>query len=121
MTYSLILGGASLCSKWGFNDGNSPEDLPDDLLTEVDWHHVLRTLVRSHLVPAIKAAGYSITVYDIDTAHNPIRADMINGIEIDHYDSGGAAQVALMEQLPDVTVSLVDIVAATEDHPGYTT
>lgn len=70
----LLLTSESLFSKWGFNDGDTP-DLPpavDDLLraTEVTWHDVLRRLVRTHLVPRIEKP---LIVTDVESAHNPVR------------------------------------------------
>jgi hypothetical protein len=82
-----------LCSKWGFNDGDPPDDVVAwcdangvDLYEVVDWHDVLRTLVREHLLPAL-AEHHEVEVYHIETQHNPIRASRIDGADFDvHRD-----------------------------------
>jgi hypothetical protein len=103
---SLTLSADCLCSKWGFNDGDMPDVLMDywDELDSVeyariDWHAALRTLVREHLVPAMEAAGHTVEVYDIETIHNPIRARLIDGVEIDDYDPQSGEDI-------DVTVTV---------------
>lgn len=72
----MILSAAGLASKWGFNDGDMPDEvwdeLGDDLVHAVNWHEALRVLVRRHLVPLLPAGT---KVYDVETNHNPIRTD----------------------------------------------
>lgn len=94
---TLTLYADSLCSKWGFNDGDEPENLLDywDEIgvryTDLDWHTALRTLVRERLVPAMEAAGHVVEVYNIVTNHNPIRARRIDGVEVDDYRGAAGA------------------------------
>jgi hypothetical protein len=86
----LTLFSDGLCSKWGFNDGDMPDDVWDWCDEHgidggsVDWHAVLRKLVREHLLPAL-AEHHDVEVYHIETHHNPIRASRIDGQEIDAY------------------------------------
>lgn len=86
----LTLFSEGLCSKWGFNDGDMPDHIRDWCdengieCRSVDWHAVLRKLVRDHLLPAL-AEHHEVEVYDIGTQHNPIRATRIDGQEIDVY------------------------------------
>lgn len=88
---SVYLWSDSLMSKWGFGDGDMPDDVWDYLDEHgpaeqtVDWHAVLRSLVRTYLLPALQDAGHMVELYDIETIHNPIRASVIDGIEIDDY------------------------------------
>lgn len=87
---NITLHGGDLLSKWGFNDG--------DILYEWSWHHYddhfpenvsehewLAALVETHLIPVVIAAGHTIKTYRIGTIHNPIRAEMLDGREVDDY------------------------------------
>jgi hypothetical protein len=91
---SLLLFAVSLCSKWGFADG--------DLLTSdpyYEWllqdlgvdqrrplfmfqHEVLCDLVEKYLLPLLPVP---VTVERVSTSHNPIRATSIDG---QPWDSG---------------------------------
>lgn len=88
MTRPFFMDANSLLSKWGFGDGDGlgdwwweefDEPFPDE------EHLVLRDLVRTHLVPAIEATGRSVTLTDIETIHNPVRAEILDGSEVDWY------------------------------------
>jgi len=85
---ALTLCSQGLLSKWGFNDGDMPEELMDywDTLgvdySDIDWRDALRKLVRTYLLPQLEA-NHHITIYDIETIHNPIRAATVDGLEID--------------------------------------
>jgi hypothetical protein len=91
---TLTLHSWSLLSKFGFNDGDVPDEILDYMFeagvnpreTPWDWHDALRAMVRKHLLPALAAEGHEVEVYDIDTAHNPIRADKIDGVVVDSLD-----------------------------------
>ena len=65
-----MLHARSLLSKWGFDDGACPDD----------WHLILRTLVRTRLMPSIRE---DVVLYDVETIHNPIRAESVNGRPVD--------------------------------------
>lgn len=122
---TLTLYADGLCSKFGFNDGDWPEDLLEYWvetgvdLSGVEWHEALRKLVRIHLIPAMEAAGHTVEVYNIETVHNPIRARMIDGVE---YDGRRAPSGGLSPE--SVTVPYAAIAAAcgiappVHDHEG---
>jgi len=81
----MSLYSEGLLSKWGFEDGDMPENVWDaieeaglDFMT-IDWHGVLRSLVRDYLLPAL---DQHVEVYDIETIHNPIRAKSVDGVAI---------------------------------------
>jgi hypothetical protein len=105
-----------LCSAWGFNDGDEPEAFVDYWaatgvkrhLFNHGWHDVLSLLVRSHLVPALEAAGHTVEVYDIDTIHNPVRAVRIDGVEVDNHNGGVPVEV----RVEGVTVPYADVLRA---------
>lgn len=90
-TPDLYLDATDLCSKWGFNDGDEPGWVMDFCeangrpFASVDWHPILRDLVRRYLLPAL-SERHKVEVYDIDTIHNPIRASLIDGQEIDDFN-----------------------------------
>lgn len=109
MTDGLFLRGSSLLSKWGFGDGDCLGDWWWNVMDEpvpADEHQVLRDLVRTHLVPALEAAGHVVEVYDIETIHNPIRARTLNGVEVDDYAG------KTLEPEVFVTVALDDVWAS---------
>ncbi|MEV0470223.1 hypothetical protein [Streptomyces prunicolor] len=107
----LTLFSADLLSKWGFNDG----DTPDAWLDYCEAHHVdynkvdypLTALVRRHLVPVLDQA---VTVCDIETSHNPIRVDTIDGRDVTHLWHGGRSTNAEALLTPEhVDVPLSDV------------
>jgi hypothetical protein len=114
---TLYLSVDSLCSKWGFHNGDEPDYLLDYWQEQglgwgdfgEGWHGALRKLVRSHLVPAMEAAGHTVEVYDIETIHNPIRAATIDGNSVDERSG-----VVPVEELrcEGVTVAYEDIARA---------
>jgi hypothetical protein len=85
----------ALLSKWGFGDGDEPDawmDYCDEHgidWTRIEWHPILVRLVRTHLLPAI---DQRVEVVEIETIHNPIRAETVDGVDVtDHwYDSSGS-------------------------------
>lgn len=83
----LILHSECLLSKWGFSDGDIPEQLLDALDDAGldyggNWRPALRQLVREHLAPKL---DQDVELVDIETIHNPIRAEKVDGVEIDWF------------------------------------
>lgn len=83
---TLTLHSASLLSKYGFNDGDEPDALLDELdrrgiayPNSGEWHAALTRLVREHLVPAL---DQRVEVVEIETNHNPIRAQTVDGADV---------------------------------------
>lgn len=84
----LHLDAESLMSKWGFSDGEALNDWWWDQYDEAppfDDALVLHALVVAYLVPALRAAGHQVEIFTIQTNHNPVRAETLNGVEVDHY------------------------------------
>lgn len=75
-------------SKWGLQDG----DILDDLLFEefgfiedLDFEHdVLIEVVENHVLPKIENKFEYLIIGSI---HNPIRFDVVDGKEVDNYNS----------------------------------
>jgi len=113
----LTLVSACLLSRFGFNDGDYPEEVYD-YLDEVGadypahWGPVLVQLVREHLIPAL-SEHHCVEFYTVGTSHNPCRAD-IDGVRFDHradnYD------VKLTPE--SVTVQWLDIARAVLATPS---
>ena len=86
----LTLYADCLLSKWGFHDGDEPDfwlDWCDEQGVDYnargwDWHTTLRRLVREHLAPKL---DQRVELVDIETIHNPIRAETVDGVEVDWY------------------------------------
>lgn len=84
----LMLWSKGLLSKWGFADGDEPDswlDWCDEQGIDYnawDWRTVLRRLVREHLAPKLTQ---HVEMVDVETIHNPIRANTVDGVEIDWY------------------------------------
>ena len=78
MSGGMELSAHGLASKWGFNDGDMPDELWDMLddagIHGGDWHRTLRRVVRDRLVPLLPPE-IAATVYDSETTHNPVRTD----------------------------------------------
>ena len=93
---SVYLFSSSLLSKWGFNDGDAPCEWLDWIDEQgIDWGTVshwrdgiLPMLVRRYLLPKIEQ---DVTLVDISTNHNPIRAETVNGVDVTDwwYDTSG--------------------------------
>lgn len=118
----LQLFSDGLLSKWGFTDGDVPDEL-DDWLNErgVDpdpssWRLALCVLVRERLLPALDQA---VEAMDIDTIHNPIRATVVDGAVVDEDVWYGRADGPTLT--PDVV--LVPLRGRDAGHPphGYLT
>lgn len=83
--YSVILFSSGLLSKWGFNDGDIPDQICDALELAHDepwptsWRAVLVDLVRRHVLPKL---DQQVEVVEIVTNHNPIRATVVDGIDV---------------------------------------
>ncbi|MEU1044011.1 hypothetical protein ABZ400_02490 [Streptomyces sp. NPDC005897] len=79
----ITLLSADLLSKWGFNDGDDPDDWLDYCEANgIDYNAVdfpLAQLVHRHLLPAL---DQTVTVVEMDTIHNPIRADKVDGQDV---------------------------------------
>lgn len=81
----LWLESESLLSKWGFNDGELPDQLLDWLDTQGlpypgDWREVLPLLVERELLPALDQA---VTLTRIGGNHNPVRAKTVDGVDVE--------------------------------------
>lgn len=80
---SIRLYSGDLFSKWGFNDGDDPDAWLDYCEAHgVDYNEIkypLVELVRRHLLPVLDQA---VTVVEIETLHNPIRAVTVDGIDV---------------------------------------
>jgi len=89
----IVLFSDGLLSKWGFDDGNTPDTWYDYCDGHgIDWREVrypLVRLVREVLLPALNQA---VEVVEISTIHNPIRAQTIDGVNVEdrwyEVDSG---------------------------------
>jgi hypothetical protein len=92
-----VLVSAGLLSKWGFNDGDEPDDVLDYLdeqlgedAQRVNWHPILRRLVRERLITALDQV---VVAVDVETIHNPIRASTVDGVDVgdNWYETWNAA------------------------------
>jgi hypothetical protein len=105
MSDPIRLYSDGLLSKWGFGDGDCLDEVLWDRCDELglradgDEHAVLIRAVREYLLPAL-AEHHDVVVFEIDTIHNPIRADTIDGIEIPPFDS--SFEMALTPEYVDV-------------------
>lgn len=99
----LTLSSSSLLSKWGFNDGDDPDDWLDYCEAHgIDYNEVdfpLVELVRRFLLPRIEQ---EITVVEIETCHNPIRAESVDGADVTDVWSGRAPEPTLTPEYVDV-------------------
>jgi hypothetical protein len=115
-TETLWLSSASLLSKWGFEDGDMPDELCDYFdargtpWEQVDWHATLVKLVRTFLLPVI---DQKIEVDEISTIHNPIRARTVDGQQVDSYETDSSTP--LTPDGVDVPLSAILALLVYED------
>jgi len=98
---TLTLFSQGLLSKWGFGDGEPPDEIwnyADARGLVLDWRPILVQLVQTHLVPKLKQR---VETYVITTNHNPIRARRVDGIDID--DLAKNDSIELTPEWVDVT------------------
>ena len=110
--------------KWGFGDG----DMLDDLLAGHGWadqwqkdreagidiwfdHRVLVRVIREHVLPAL-AEHHVIATMVVDTIHNPIRATVVDGVEVDSIRNGNG--IKLTPAKVDVPESVILRIATEE-------
>lgn len=115
----LKLFSRSLLSKWGFNDGEDPDAWMDWCDSQgIDWPQLtfpLVALVRQHLLPAIEQ---DVTVVEIETSHNPIRVEAIDGSDVRHVWHGLVDEPALT---PDhVEVPMAEVLRLALKESGLT-
>lgn len=94
----FLLHAESLLSKWGFGDGDALSDWWWDTFEyDPDWdfHVVLFELVKEHLVPEMERKGHRVELVFIHTIHNPVRAERLNGEEIDWYGDHATLPIAI--------------------------
>lgn len=109
---TLTLQAECLFSKWGFGDGGQVgEWLMDHDLVSVerymalDDNAVLVDLVKSHLLPALDAAGFLYSVYVLETSHNPIRVNRWGSKDWDDHTID--APIEVMGMCVDVSINEV--------------
>lgn len=96
MSDTLRLSSDCLFSKWGFNDGDMPEEIMDAYCFDAsgwekgphpfdtwDWDATLEALVRTYLLPAIP---HEIVIYNMGGPHNPVRAESVDGVEVSYEE-----------------------------------
>ncbi|MEU9894247.1 hypothetical protein ACIBCS_27840 [Streptomyces phaeochromogenes] len=105
---SLTLHSDGLLSKFGFNDGDDPDEWLDYCEANgIDYNEVdfpLVQLVRQHLLPALDQA---VTVYEVETAHNPIRAHTVDGVEVRGNDTVHGEPIELTPE--QVTIPMSEV------------
>src|SRR5687768_1774010 len=108
----LHLHSFGLLSKWGFNDGDIPDHVADELdrrgirIDSFDWTEVLCALVCKYLLPEIRK-HHEIEVYEILTSHNPIRAKTVDGGIADMF-SGDLEPVYVTVPMEDVIKEIIN-------------
>jgi len=104
----LTLFSADLLSKWGFNDGDDPDDWLDYCeANSIDYSAVdfpLVELVRTYLLPRIEQ---DVTVVEIETCHNPIRAETVDGRNMAEVWFGRVPEPTLTPEYVEVPMSEV--------------
>jgi hypothetical protein len=83
----VTLCSAGLLSKWGFNDGDAPDDYLDYCeergVWRSRWRELLPRVVREYVLPAL---GQKVETVEIGTNHNPVRARTVDGVNVeDHW------------------------------------
>lgn len=112
MTASVLrLPANGLLSKWGFNDGDSPDEYLDWCDEHCkpyggDWDDVLPVLVETHLLPELRK-HHAVEVRNISTAHNPIRASIIDGQDVTDVWHLARFEMTLTPEFVEVPMDVV--------------
>lgn len=110
-----MLFSSGLLSKWGFGDGDAPDEFWDWLEEQdcehvpLGWKRILCVLVERYVVPVL---DQKVTTVRISTLHNPIRARTVDGQGVKRwwYEPDGAPE--LTPECVEVPMSEVVKVAA---------
>jgi hypothetical protein len=113
----LTLFSSGLLSKHGFGDGDAPDEYFDWLESQgrecvmFAWKPVLCEVVERYLVPVL---DQEVTTVRIETSHNPIRAETVNGADAERYWYGGHedGEPKLTPEFVEVPMSEVARIAA---------
>jgi hypothetical protein len=105
---TLTLFSSSLLSKWGFNDGDDPDDWLDYCeRLGVDYTALgfpLVPLVQRYLLPALEQ---TVTVVEVETCHNPIRVETVDGQDMTEVWHNRAPEPTLTPEAVDVPMAAV--------------
>ncbi|MFI8254092.1 hypothetical protein [Streptomyces filamentosus] len=111
----LTLLTSGLLSKWGFNDGEDPAEWLDWCEANgIDYTALafpLIPLVRTHLLPQIEQ---DVSLVEVETIHNPIRVDTVNGADATQVWRGRAPEPTLTPEHVDVPMGEVLRLALAE-------
>jgi hypothetical protein len=104
---TVTLFSADLLSKWGFNDGADPDEWWDYCEAHgadpSDLDFPLIEVVQRYLIPRLNQA---VTVAVIETSHNPIRVETIEGRDVtEAWHSSRAEAPALTPEYVDVPLA----------------
>ncbi|MFB7548583.1 hypothetical protein [Streptomyces sp. NPDC056154] len=115
----LTLFSSSLLSKWGFNDGEDPSGWLDYCEAKGIDHTALPfpliPLVRTHLLPRIEQ---DVSLVEVETIHNPIRVDTVEGVDVTEVWFGRAPELTLT---PDrINVPMAEILSLALAEAGLT-
>lgn len=110
----LTLWSNGLLSKWGFNDGDTPNEVYELLYKEdidwqdVDWRdEVLPLLVEKYVVPLL---DQKVEIYRIYTAHNPIRAASVQEEIVTDSVIYGSEPLPAVHLTPELVEIPMDVV-----------
>ncbi|MEU0667176.1 hypothetical protein ABZ508_02635 [Streptomyces lavendulocolor] len=117
----VTLFSADLLSKWGFNDGDEPDqwmNYCDNL--GIAWEKLeypLVALVKKYLIPALEQ---DVTVCEIETCHNPIRVETVNSVDVTELWRTSAQHAPSLS--PEfVNVPMADVLRLALQEAGLTT
>lgn len=103
---TVTLFSADLLSKWGFNDGGDPNEWWDYCEANgadpgaLDFPLV--EMVQRYLIPRL---DQTVTVAIIETSHNPIRVETINGVDVREQWYGRGERATLTPEYVEVPLS----------------
>jgi hypothetical protein len=106
---TITLFSASLLSKWGFNDGDDPNEWWDYCEAHGADPSILDfplvEVVQRYLIPRL---DQEVTVAVIETIHNPIRVDTVDGVDVtEEWYGRSSAETRLTPEYVDVPLAEV--------------
>lgn len=103
---TVTLFSRNLLSKWGFNDGEGPDEWWDYCErngadpSALDFP--LEEVVRRYLVPLL---DQDVSAVHVETSHNPIRVETVNGVDVTEVWFGRQPAPTLTPEYVDVPLS----------------
>ena len=111
---------SGFCSKWGFDDGDFIyENLFDESCDGgviKDNHETLFKILKEFVIPKVTSA---IDIVFIETCHNPVRTNTVDGVKADWYNDRkeNTTSIVKPEVITVLKSDIIDFFQQTKGNP----